>query len=149
VCPTDLQAIGLALDQLGKAAEEVQPLFITVDPERDTPQVPAGAKWHTTARLFFSRWQCPLWVKGRHMQRKKSCPLCPRKRTCAMQLGMSAKGHKRTLRLLDHLIGSSKKSGRDREAECLGGLQVDDIKYFRGNCTGSSDGFAPRRMLSI
>jgi protein SCO1 len=39
VCPTDLQAIGLALDQLGKAAEEVQPLFITVDPERDTPQL--------------------------------------------------------------------------------------------------------------
>ena len=39
VCPTDLQAIGLALDQLGKAAEEVQPLFITVDPERDTAQL--------------------------------------------------------------------------------------------------------------
>jgi cytochrome oxidase Cu insertion factor (SCO1/SenC/PrrC family) len=39
VCPTDLQAIGLVLDQLGKAGEEVQPLFITVDPERDTPQV--------------------------------------------------------------------------------------------------------------
>ena len=39
VCPTDLQAIGLALDQLGEAGEEVQPLFITVDPERDTPQL--------------------------------------------------------------------------------------------------------------
>ena len=39
VCPTDLQAIGLALDQLGAAGEEVQPLFITVDPERDTPQL--------------------------------------------------------------------------------------------------------------
>lgn len=36
VCPTDLQAIGLALDKLGDAAERVQPLFITVDPERDT-----------------------------------------------------------------------------------------------------------------
>ena len=38
VCPTDLQAIGLAMDQLGKSGEEVQPLFVTVDPERDTPQ---------------------------------------------------------------------------------------------------------------
>jgi protein SCO1/2 len=38
VCPTDLQAMGLALDKLGPAAELVQPLFITVDPERDTPQ---------------------------------------------------------------------------------------------------------------
>jgi cytochrome oxidase Cu insertion factor (SCO1/SenC/PrrC family) len=36
VCPTDLQAITLALDALGSAADEVQPLFITVDPERDT-----------------------------------------------------------------------------------------------------------------
>jgi protein SCO1/2 len=38
VCPTDLQAIGLAMDRLGSDADNVQPLFITVDPERDTPQ---------------------------------------------------------------------------------------------------------------
>ncbi len=37
VCPTELQSISLALDKLGVAAEAVQPLFITVDPERDTP----------------------------------------------------------------------------------------------------------------
>jgi protein SCO1/2 len=37
VCPAELQSISLALDQLGAAAEAVQPLFITVDPERDTP----------------------------------------------------------------------------------------------------------------
>jgi protein SCO1/2 len=35
-CPTDLQNIGLALDQLGPAADAVQPLFITLDPARDT-----------------------------------------------------------------------------------------------------------------
>ena len=38
VCPADLQAIGLALDKLGNDADSVQPLFITVDPERDTPE---------------------------------------------------------------------------------------------------------------
>ncbi len=38
ICPTDLQAIGLALDKLGKDGESVQPLFITVDPERDTTE---------------------------------------------------------------------------------------------------------------
>jgi cytochrome oxidase Cu insertion factor (SCO1/SenC/PrrC family) len=38
VCPTDLQAIGLALDKLGKDGESVQPLFITVDPARDTAE---------------------------------------------------------------------------------------------------------------
>jgi cytochrome oxidase Cu insertion factor (SCO1/SenC/PrrC family) len=35
ICPTDLQAIGLALDRLGNDAARVQPLFVTVDPERD------------------------------------------------------------------------------------------------------------------
>ena len=38
VCPTDLQAIGLAMDQLGADADKVQPLFITVDPARDTAE---------------------------------------------------------------------------------------------------------------
>jgi cytochrome oxidase Cu insertion factor (SCO1/SenC/PrrC family) len=37
VCPTELQSISLALDKLGSGADTVQPLFITVDPERDTP----------------------------------------------------------------------------------------------------------------
>jgi protein SCO1/2 len=37
VCPTDLMAIGQAVDKLGPAGDAVQPLFITVDPDRDTP----------------------------------------------------------------------------------------------------------------
>src|SRR6516225_6282058 len=37
VCPTELQAMSLALDTLGTTGEVVQPLFITVDPARDTP----------------------------------------------------------------------------------------------------------------
>jgi cytochrome oxidase Cu insertion factor (SCO1/SenC/PrrC family) len=36
VCPTDLMAISQAIDALGSAGEMVQPIFITVDPERDT-----------------------------------------------------------------------------------------------------------------
>jgi cytochrome oxidase Cu insertion factor (SCO1/SenC/PrrC family) len=36
ICPTDLMAITQALDALGPAAEDVQPVFITIDPERDT-----------------------------------------------------------------------------------------------------------------
>jgi len=39
VCPTVLNNIGVALRVLGPAAAEVQPLFITVDPERDTAKV--------------------------------------------------------------------------------------------------------------
>jgi cytochrome oxidase Cu insertion factor (SCO1/SenC/PrrC family) len=37
-CPTDLQAIATALDNLGPIGEAVQPLFITVDPEKDSPE---------------------------------------------------------------------------------------------------------------
>jgi cytochrome oxidase Cu insertion factor (SCO1/SenC/PrrC family) len=36
VCPADLMAITQALDALGPAADGVQPIFITIDPERDT-----------------------------------------------------------------------------------------------------------------
>jgi cytochrome oxidase Cu insertion factor (SCO1/SenC/PrrC family) len=36
VCPADLMAITQALDELGPAAHGIQPIFITVDPERDS-----------------------------------------------------------------------------------------------------------------
>ena len=35
LCPTGLSVLVNALDQIGPAAEHIQPLFITVDPERD------------------------------------------------------------------------------------------------------------------
>jgi protein SCO1/2 len=38
VCPTDLQQIGRAMDKLGPAGNEIQPLFVTLDPARDTPK---------------------------------------------------------------------------------------------------------------
>jgi protein SCO1/2 len=37
VCPTDLRAMAGALDKLGPLGDEVQPVFVTVDPERDSP----------------------------------------------------------------------------------------------------------------
>lgn len=39
VCPTELMNISAALDQLGPKAKEVRAIFISVDPERDTPAV--------------------------------------------------------------------------------------------------------------
>lgn len=36
ICPTELQRISTILNTLGPAGETIQPLFITVDPERDT-----------------------------------------------------------------------------------------------------------------
>jgi protein SCO1/2 len=36
VCPTELQSIASAMDKLGPDANKVTPVFISVDPERDT-----------------------------------------------------------------------------------------------------------------
>ena len=36
ICPTELQNVAIALDELGDKADSVRPLFITIDPERDT-----------------------------------------------------------------------------------------------------------------
>ena len=38
-CPTTLLEVARALEKLGLDAVQVQPLFITVDPQRDTPKV--------------------------------------------------------------------------------------------------------------
>jgi protein SCO1/2 len=42
ICPAELQVIAQALDQLGDKAKNVVPVFITLDPERDTPEAMAN-----------------------------------------------------------------------------------------------------------
>jgi protein SCO1/2 len=39
ICPTTLADISETLQKLGHYADNVQPLFITIDPERDSPEV--------------------------------------------------------------------------------------------------------------
>jgi protein SCO1/2 len=39
ICPAELQVMAASLDALGPKTSEVVPVFITLDPERDTPQV--------------------------------------------------------------------------------------------------------------
>ena len=39
VCPTTLNEVADAMERLGPKAGELQPIFITVDPKRDTPAV--------------------------------------------------------------------------------------------------------------
>ncbi len=39
ICPATLDAVGAAMHQLGPKAARLQPLFISVDPARDTPAV--------------------------------------------------------------------------------------------------------------
>jgi protein SCO1/2 len=42
ICPAELQVIAQALEQLGDKAKNVVPIFITLDPERDTPEAMAN-----------------------------------------------------------------------------------------------------------
>lgn len=41
VCPATLMTVSHVMEDLGPEAENIQPLFISVDPERDTPEVMA------------------------------------------------------------------------------------------------------------
>lgn len=38
VCPTELQVIANAIDKLGEKSADITPLFVSIDPERDTPE---------------------------------------------------------------------------------------------------------------
>ena len=38
VCPTTLQTISDALELMGPAAQRIRPVFVSVDPDRDTPE---------------------------------------------------------------------------------------------------------------
>jgi cytochrome oxidase Cu insertion factor (SCO1/SenC/PrrC family) len=42
ICPTELQVMTAALDQLGIAGEKITPILVSVDPARDTPAILAS-----------------------------------------------------------------------------------------------------------
>lgn len=52
VCPTELGTMAAAIDALGPAGEQVVPVFITIDPERDTPALLADyvSRFHPRMR---------------------------------------------------------------------------------------------------
>ncbi len=39
ICPTELQKMARALETIGVLSDQIYPLFISVDPERDTPDI--------------------------------------------------------------------------------------------------------------
>jgi len=52
VCPIHLTLISAALDRMGRRGDEIQPLFVTVDPARDTPEAMAGYVTHFAPGLI-------------------------------------------------------------------------------------------------
>ena len=53
-CPTALNDISIALSDLGPKRDAVRPVFITVDPERDTPEC---AQRHTSRASTRRSWR--------------------------------------------------------------------------------------------
>ena len=51
ICPAGLQIMSAALEKLGHRADDVVPIFITLDPERDTPQKLAAYVKNFSPRL--------------------------------------------------------------------------------------------------
>ncbi len=51
ICPAGLQLIAAALDKLGTKADRVTPIFISVDPGRDTPEKLAAYVKNFSSRL--------------------------------------------------------------------------------------------------
>src|SRR5262249_13160986 len=71
---------------------------------------------------------CPLWVKSRHVQRTRRCPLYSRKRTCAGQKQMSPLGKKRTSALLNT---AQTREFRPKTAPCLDSQPSPSDLLFR------------------
>ncbi|MDI6653889.1 SCO family protein [Gluconobacter japonicus] len=51
VCPLTLETVTQALDLMGKEAHHIVPLFITVDPSRDTPEIVADYVSHFSPEI--------------------------------------------------------------------------------------------------
>jgi protein SCO1/2 len=51
VCPTDLLTIAATLDKLGAERDKVQPIFVTLDPERDKPAPLASYVQNFSSRI--------------------------------------------------------------------------------------------------
>jgi len=51
ICPTTLQTVSNAMDMLGTDADRVQPLFVSVDPARDTAEVLKAYVGHFHPRM--------------------------------------------------------------------------------------------------
>ena len=52
ICPTALTVVANVINLLGERAQQVQPVFITLDPERDTPQALANFVSYFHPRLI-------------------------------------------------------------------------------------------------
>jgi protein SCO1 len=51
VCPAELQVMSAAFTEMGPVSDQITPIFVTIDPERDTPPVMAAYVKNFNPRL--------------------------------------------------------------------------------------------------
>jgi hypothetical protein len=68
--------------------------------------------------------------KAERLRPSTTLPLYPQKQTSERTSSLSVQCHKPTCRLIDHLVGTGEYGGRYRNAEHLGGLQIDNQLEF-------------------
>lgn len=74
ICPSGLQTLTVSLNKLGQASQKISLVFVTIDPERDTPQVLKTylANFHTNIEgLTGSNQQVEQIVKVYRVYTKK------------------------------------------------------------------------------
>lgn len=77
ICPLTLATVSAALDELGKRGESIIPVFISVDPERDTPKVLQDYVERFSPRivgLTGSETQLQSVVKAFHVSARRQAP---------------------------------------------------------------------------
>ncbi|MFT9425434.1 MAG: SCO family protein [Acetobacter syzygii] len=77
ICPLTLATVSAALDELGKRGESIIPVFISVDPERDTPKILQDYVERFSPRivgLTGSETQLQSVVKAFHVSARRQVP---------------------------------------------------------------------------
>ena len=92
----------------------ITPFEIEVDAD---PIKPNGMPFGVISRYFDELRRCQFTPESRHWSAARKCPL-------SATSGL--------VRLFDHLVGTIQQRRQHREAERLGGFQIDNEFKFRG-----------------
>ena len=79
ICPASMQVVAQAMTDLGDKAKDVQFLFVTVDPQRDTPEILKAYETFSLPGENLVNFTAieELWLAGRYGWNKKSMTFVP------------------------------------------------------------------------
>ena len=100
ICPLALQVVSQALEAAGPAAEKVQPVFITIDPERDTSEAMAAYMANFDPR-FMALTGTPDQVQGAEKSYRVFAAKVPIKEAEGKDTGDYAMNHTGYIYLMD------------------------------------------------